>query len=313
MRFSIICGEYHRIVQDHMITISNPSLKIDIEKILPSILESTQPYFLSSTLIISVVYLLFSLISPMFSTQLVCLTLTLYIFVNYMVHLTFFSSSLVVTLKRVSSRRHYLCCYRLSNEYYTNIHKRFPRFKSLKNRIHLLFNQDSIWKTFFAGISCLLLIIFLISSIWSCLSIDTRLFDDRFLPRDAYTLRKHMQSQIDDFDLGPVIMFTIPEAINYENEQVKLAMNALINQCQKESSTNEFKLLWLDHENIEYITKGKDDLQVRITPFSQNDLIVEQGLNHSVIKASRFYCQYKSIKGNNEKSFPNKEMYSVSS
>jgi hypothetical protein len=106
-----------------------------------------------------------------------------------------------------------------------------------------------------------------------------------------------MQSQIDDFDLGPVIMFTIPEPINYQNEQVQLIMNNLINQCQKEISTNTFKLLWLDHENIEYITKGNDDLQVRITPFSQNDLIVEQGLNHSIIKASRFYCQYKSIQG----------------
>jgi hypothetical protein len=117
-----------------------------------------------------------------------------------------------------------------------------------------------------------------------------------------------MQSQIDDFDMGPVIMFTIPEAINYENEQVQLAMKGLIDQCQRESGTNTFKLLWLDHENIDYITNGKDDLQVRITPFSQNDLIVEQGLNHSIIKASRFYCQYKSIKGKKTKYLIKKNM-----
>jgi hypothetical protein len=138
-------------------------------------------------------------------------------------------------------------------------------------------------------------------SIWFTLSIDTRLFDDEFLPRDASTLRKHMQSQSDDFDLGPIIMFTIPEAINYENERIQLGINSLINQCQNEIRTNTFKLLWLDHENISYITTSHDDLQVRITPFSKNDLIVLQGLNDSIIKASRFYCQYKSIKGKEKK------------
>lgn len=301
IRVSIVCGEYHRIIKDHLKTIRDISSDIELDKILPSILESTHPYFLASTFIISIVYLLLSFISPMMSTKLISLTLILYILINYFLHATFFSASLVITLKRVSSYRHFLCCYRLPLDYSSRSNEKSSRLKSWKNSLRFLSNEDSIWKRFFAGIGCLSLILFAISSIWICLSIDTRLFDDQFLPNDATSLRKYMQSQTDDFDIGPVVMFTIPEAINYENEQVKSAMRSLLDQCQKEKRINSFQLFWLDHENIPSILQGKEDLQLRITPFSQNDLIVEQRLNDSIIKASRFYCQYRSIKGNEKK------------
>ncbi|CAF3017265.1 unnamed protein product [Rotaria sp. Silwood2] len=297
MRFSIVCGEYHRIIEEHFIAVTDASSDIDIEKILPSIIESTHPYFIVSTLIISFVYLLFPLCSLMSSAMPICLTLALYIFVNYIVHSTFFSSCLVITIKRVSSRRHCLFCCRLSKDYYTKTNRKCNKLKSLKTKIHSLLNVDSIWKKLIASILCLLLIVFLILSMWFGLSIDTSLYEDKFLPRDAYSLRSHMQSQADDFDIGPVIMFTIPQAINYENEQVQLAMRFLLDQCVNETRTNTFKLLWLDYENIPHIVTGQDELQYRITPFSRNDLIVSQGHNHSTIVASRFYCQYKSIKG----------------
>lgn len=298
MRISILCGEYHRIIKDHMITIRDMSSEIDIEKILPSIIESTHPYFLISTLIISIVYFLCFIISPMLSTKLICLTLTLYICINYIVHSTYFTSCFIITLKRISSRRHCLFCYRLSNDYYTKKNEKFSKLKSIKNRLNLLLlNNNLIWKKIFSAILCLLLIIFLLTSIFFSLSIDTRLFEDKFLPRDAYSLRKYMQSQIEDFDIGPVIMFTIPEEIDYENKENQLSIHDLINQCRNETRTNTFKFLWLDQENINYIINGKENLNIRITMFSHNDLYVLQGVNYSKIMASRFYCQYKLIKG----------------
>lgn len=233
----------------------------------------------------------------MFSTMIICLTLSLYMLINYIIHCTFFSSCLVITLKRVSSHRHSLFCFRLSNDYYLNSTKKFHKLRLLKQKIHSTLTMDSIFKKFLTGILCLLLIIFLISSIWFGLSIDTSLYEEKFLPRDAYSLRKHMQIQLDEFDIGPVIMFTIPKAINYENEQIKSAINILIKQCHSQTRTNRFKLLWLDHETINYIINSTDSLEVRISPYSRNDLIISEGLNPSIINASRFYCQYKSIQG----------------
>ncbi|CAF5189378.1 unnamed protein product, partial [Rotaria magnacalcarata] len=153
-----------------------------------------------------------------------------------------------------------------------------------------------MWKKPFASIFCLLLIVFIILSLWFGLSIDTSLFEDKYLPREFYSLRSHMQSQADDFEMGPVIMFTIPEAIDYNNAYTQEAMRNLLEQCVSETRTNTFKLLWLDNENIAEITTGKDNLNYRITPFSKNDLIVSEGQNFSTIQASRFYCQYNSIK-----------------
>jgi len=92
-------------------------------------------------------------------------------------------------------------------------------------------------------------------------------------------------------------MFTIPEEIDYENKQNQLSIRSLINQCQNETRTNTFKFLWLDNLIIDDIINGKEDLHIRITPFSHNDLYVSQGLNYSTINASRFYCQYQFIKG----------------
>jgi hypothetical protein len=136
-----------------------------------------------------------------------------------------------------------------------------------------------------------------IVSIWLILSIDTRLFDDQFLPKNATSLRLYMKSQIDDYELGPVIMFVIPQTINYENKKNQFLIRRIVDQCLNETTTSKFKLLWLEQENIKTILTSKDSIPLRITPYSQNDLVIDEKKNRSIIKASRFYCQYKSIKG----------------
>ena len=297
MRFSIVCGEYHRILKEHSAVVTDVSAEIDIRKILPSIIESTHPYFMISTLIMVIVYVLFSICSPMSATRLMCLALGLYILVNYILHATFFSSCLVITLKRVSSRRHCLFCFRLSENYYTKTSRELNHLASLKRIIHSPLNINSKLKEVFSVCLCLLLVVSIIPNIWYLLSIDTCLFSDQLLPRDEYALRSHMKSQAEDFDVGPVIMFTIPEAINYENEQNKLAINSLLDQCVNVKQTNTFKLLWLDHEDIDKIKVPNSRLESRITPYSRNDLIIFDRENYSTIEASRFYCQYKSVKG----------------
>jgi len=115
-----------------------------------------------------------------------------------------------------------------------------------------------------------------------------------------------MKSQVDDYNIGPVIMFVIPQKINYENKKTQFLMRKLLQQCQNEITTNDFKLFWLDQENIQTILYSKDPINLRITPYSQNDLVISQGKNKSSIKASRFYCQYKSIKGKNKYYFDSK-------
>jgi hypothetical protein len=107
-----------------------------------------------------------------------------------------------------------------------------------------------------------------------------------------------MKSQVDDYNLGPVIMFVIPQTMNYENKKTQFSMRKILQQCQNEITTNDFKLFWLDEENIKTILYSKDPINFRITPYSQNDLVISQGKNKSIIKASRFYCQFNSIKGN---------------
>ncbi|CAF0960618.1 unnamed protein product [Adineta ricciae] len=298
LRISIVCGEYHRILKDHLLTLTDVSSEIDIEKILPSIIESTHPYFLISTLIITIVYSLLSIFSPMITTLLICLTLVLYIIVNYLVHATFFSSCLVITLKRVVARRHCLFCFRLSKDCCEDSEEEITtKWIFIKQKLSSLSIKDSVIKKFVAATLCLLFVLSMITSLWFFLSIDTRLFDDQFLPRDASSLRLHMKSQESDFNIGPVVMFTIPETINYENEQVRLAMRTLLEQCQSELRTNDFQLLWLDHENVTHLITGKDPISLRVTPFSQNDLVIVDRENTSAIMASRFYCQMTSIKG----------------
>ena len=92
-------------------------------------------------------------------------------------------------------------------------------------------------------------------------------------------------------------MFVIPEAINYENQKFSNAMRLLVKQCQNEKKINRFQLFWLDQENLTNILYGEDELQFRLTPYSQNDLVVVEKNNQPMIKASRFYCQYNSIFG----------------
>ncbi len=300
MRTSIICGEYHRIIKKHLPTSSTDiSTKLDIDKILPSILKSTYPYFLSSTLIIIIVYLIISLISPMLCIRYLGLTLILYIFINYLTHCTFFLSCFVLTLKRIKSRRHCLFCHQLPNDYHVRDRKRTIQAKKffVKKKLNFFSNMDRIFKKFFTGFLCLLSLVFVICSIWLILSIDTRLFEDKFLPKNASSLRSYMKSQIGDYDIGPIIMITIPEPINYENKTIQLLMTRLVEQCLNETATNDFKLFWLEQENIQNIITSKDPLSLRVTPYSQNDLIVTDGKNKSIITASRFYCQYRSING----------------
>jgi hypothetical protein len=266
--------------------------------ILRSIIEQTHPYFLVSTLTIASVYSLLAGISSMLSTSLICSTLVVYVLFSFIMNSTFFYTCLVITLKRVSSRRHCLFCHRLPSNYNLNSHKTTSNsMHVLKCRIQSLLTIDSIYKTFIAATLCLFAIVCVLFSLWSMLSIDTRLFGDELLPRDARALRSHMQAQTDEFDMGPVVIFTIPESIDYNHVQTKTSINNLIDQCRNESRTNSFKLLWLDYENVTTITHGNESIEYRITPLSNNDLLVVDDEQQSSIVASRFYCQLKSIQG----------------
>ncbi|CAF3212379.1 unnamed protein product [Rotaria sp. Silwood2] len=299
MRISILCGEYHRIIKHHMPTSStNVSTKIDIEKILRSIIKSSRPYFLCSTLIQIIVYLILSIISPMPCTKYLSLTLILYVFINYLTHCTFFSSCLIITLKRIKSRRHCLLCHHIPNDYHIKDRKKSIKKTFFQKPMKFFHKINPIIKIFFAGFLCLLTLICIIVSIWLILSIDTRLFDDKFLPRNSSSLRSYMKSQTEDYDIGPVIMFVIPQPIDYKNNKSQLLIHRIIEQCQNETTTNNFKLLWIDQEDINHLLTSKDPINFRVTPYSQNDIILLEENNKTIIKASRFYCQYKSIKGN---------------
>ena len=257
-----------------------------------TITRSTRSYFFSSTLITVGVYSLLALITPIPCARLLSATFVLYIAVNYFIHWTFFSSCLVVNLRRLQSHRHCLSCLRLPSEY----HLQSPK-QSAARRYIGSFSLDAIFKKLLFAFVCLLSLIGLIFSLWLILSIDTRLFDDRFLPRSATALRSYMKSQVEDYNIGPVIIFTIPEPIDYEKKITRDAIHRLLSQCQSEPTTNDFQLLWLDHENLSTLLDGHEPMDMRMTPYSTNDLILVQGKNRSTIRASRFYCQLKSIKG----------------
>ena len=262
---------------------------MDVESLLTSIIESSHPYFFVSTFTLCCVYFLFVLLTPMASTMLISLTFVLCLVINAAVHCTFFSSCLVITLRRISSRRHCFSCIRLPSTYEVPV----------KTRVTFVerWNIDSIYRTFTAGTLCLLSIVGVVFSLWLSLSIDTRLFDDEFLPRDLRTLRSHMKSQMEDFDIGPMIVFTLPRPVDYHSREVNDSIFALLEQCRSEPRTNAFRMLWLEKENITLITDTNGSMAMRITPYSRNDLVVTQGENRSTIVASRFYCQWNSIQG----------------
>ncbi|CAF0973436.1 unnamed protein product [Adineta ricciae] len=298
MRISIVCGEYHRIIKDHLpVSSNNVATKIDIEKILPLIIKSSRPYFLSTTLILIIVYLVLSLLSPMSCTRYLGLTLVLYVFIDYLTHCTFFSACLVFTLKRIKSRRHCLLCHHLPNDHYIKDRRRSFQKVVLEKPLQFWSNRNAMIKKFCTGFLCLISFGFIIFSVWSLFSIDTHLFEDRFLPKNATTLKSYMNSHIDQYNIGPVIMFVIPQPINYENKKNQALIRHLLQQCLNEPTTNQFKLLWLDQENIHTILTSKDPMNVRVTPYSQNDIIVSEINNKTVIKASRFYCQYQTSQG----------------
>lgn len=285
MRISIVCGEYHRLINEQ---IEKLSTTLPIEEIFSSIVESTHPIFFITTLSLGMIYFLLATFTSMISSILICLTLILHIFIVYLVHSTFFSSCLIITLRRIGSRRHCLSCHRLSSD------EENSSLSSTKTRS--ICRLNSLMKRCF----CLLSIVAFLFSVWFALSIDTRLFDENFLPTDAPSLRSYMKSQIDDFNIGPMVMFTIPEPIDYEDSNVRQAMNALLEQCQNENRINDFRLFWIEKENLPTILHEKLPLEMRITPFSHNDLIVKEEKNKTTIVASRFYCQYKSLQGDRD-------------
>lgn len=267
MRISIVCGETHRVLQ----TSSD-------EDAFTSIIESTNPFFLIATFSSSIIYFLLASLTPMISSNLICLTLILHIFVVYLIDSTFFSSCLFITLRRIESKR--------------------VRRQSSK-KIFSLFRFDSISRRFFSAIFCLLSIVGIFFSVSFALSIETRLFDDVFLPSDAQSLRSFMKSQLDDFNIGPMVMFTIPQPIDYNDSNVRQSMSSLLDQCRNENRINDFRLIWTEKENLDTILYEKTPLEFRISPFSNNDLVVKDENNRTTIIASRFYCQYQSLQGKN--------------
>lgn len=298
MRSSIIFGEYHRIIEDYLKNLPNVAAPIHVEQILSSIIECTHPYFLLSTFILSIVYFLLATFTPMASTAQICLTLVLYIIINYAVHATFFSSCLVITLRRLASHRHCLTCHRLPVDFSPISNTSSTCFRKFSEKFRSLFQIDSIYKKFIIALIDLLAIVGVFFSVWFALSIDTRLFDDAFIPPDAQSLRSYMKSQVEDFNIGPMVIFTIPQPVDYRHPTVRSAMSSLLDQCQSQPRINRFQLFWLEKENIDTITQETIPLEFRITPFSHNDLVIQQDKNHSTIVASRFYCQYRSLSGN---------------
>lgn len=298
MRISIVCGEYHRVLEKYMPQSStNISTKIDIEKILSSIFKSSRPYLLSSTIIQMIVYIIISLISPMPCIKYLTITIVVYVFVNYLTNCTFFSSCLTITLKRVKSRRHCLWCYHLPSDYHTKDRKKSINQSFFQKGMQCIEKIDPKLKKIVTGLICLLTVICVVLSIWSIILIDTRLFDDRFLPRNSSLLRSYMKSQNEDYDIGPVVMFVIPETLDYSDKKNQYYIHHIVEQCHNETTTNTFTLLWTEHESVDNLLTSKDPLHFRISPYSQNDIILGEENNKTVIKASRFYCQYKTIRG----------------
>lgn len=294
MRSSILCGVYHRYIEEYLPS-SAPNSRIDSEEILHRILRSSFSSIFSSTWILIIVYLLLAWISPIPCIEILSMTLVLYIIINTFLHGTFFSSCLVLTLKRLESYRHCLTCLPLAEDFYQKI----PSNQGEK-RFAKIFSLDRIYRKFLAALLCLLSVVVLLFSLWSIPSIDTRLFDDRFLPRNATSLRSYMKSQVDDYTIGPMIMFVIPSQLNYQQKSIQRAMSHLLDRCSNETTTNQFKLFWLDYENLKTLIYGRDPIPIRITPYSENDLIIHQGPNRSSIVASRFYCQFQSVKGDRD-------------
>ena len=300
MRCSIVAGEYHRIIEEQLPSPSSPSStssSIDVERILPLIIQSSRPYFLSSTLIITVVYFILSIASPISCARLLCITLILHVLLNYFLHCTFFSSCLVLTLERLQSHRHCLSCLRLSNDDYLQLPQPSRRQRFFSRLVQAYESTDSMIKKFAHGTLCLLSMILLFASLWLTLSIDTRLFDEKFLPRSADSLRSYMNSQITDYNIGPMIMLVVPDPVDYENELVRQGIHRFVQQCRNETMTNDFKLVWLEEENLHSILHEKGPLNTRMTPYSENDLIVSDGQNRSTIVASRVFCQFRGVKG----------------
>ncbi|CAF4300769.1 unnamed protein product, partial [Adineta steineri] len=139
---------------------------------------------------------------------------------------------------------------------------------------------------------------FIICSIWLISSFDTRLYEDKFLPKNASSLKSYMRAHFENYDIGPVIMFVIPKPMNYENKKNQLLIHNLVAQCLNETAmNNKFKLVWLEQEDLHDVLTSRNPLSVRLTPYSQNDLVISDKKNRSAIKASRFFCQYRSTKG----------------
>jgi hypothetical protein len=297
MRSSIVCDEYHRIIKIALSKQDNSEFQERLLIVITEILQVTHPYFLISTLTIISIYLLFAMISSVLSTPLICFTLVLFVLINSFLHATFFSSCLLISVRRVLSRRHCLFCQRLPMDYPITSGPIGRRVNEMIARMKSFNSFDSVMKKFLAGTIFLLSIVGLIFSLWFSLSIDTRLFDDELLPTDAHSIRSHMKSQIEEFDIGPIIMLTIPKPVPYDDERVRLAMFKLLEQCRNETRTNSFKMFWLDQENLDDIKRVNQPMELRITPFSRNDLLVLSDKGASTIQASRFYCQYRSVIG----------------
>lgn len=242
----------------------------------------------------------------MSATRSLALTLIFYLAVNYFTHCTFFSSCLVITLKRMQSRRHCLSCRMLSNDYYPKDSKRSNKTKIWQMPRKYFTEINPKIKKILAGFFSLLSLILVIVSIIFIFSIDTRLFEEKFLPKNATSLRAYMKSQTDDYDIGPVIMFVIPQMVNYQNKKNQLAIRRILQQCLNEKTTSDFHLLWLDQEKISTILTGKDPINFRITPYSQNDIILGEEKNRTMIKATRFFCQYRSYTGKRDSILLNK-------
>ncbi|CAF0972507.1 unnamed protein product [Didymodactylos carnosus] len=301
IRISIVCKEFHLTFCS--LTIPLQKLPDDnnsphsLTKRLKQTLKYSQPPFICTTIILCILYGLIFLISKISSIRIYSMAFCVYLFFNYFVHLTFFLSCLTITCRRINSNRHSLLCLKMSKIKPSTVSSSLSIIITTRFRPYF----RSLYTKTFAYFICLLTIVLFFYSLVTVFKIDTRLVDSQFIPVQSHSLHSYMSSLEKDFDIGPVIMFTIPSALDYKNETIQ-RIQMIIEQCRNGMSTNDFNLFWynwLDTNSQDQLTSSGGHNLSKISSLSTNNILLANDilLTNGTIQASRFYCQFKTIQG----------------
>lgn len=298
LRTSIICGVYHIKIRKYCSSANENQFQV--EKVFTKIFKSSHLHFINTIFVTIFTYTALGFLTPIPSISLMSFVFPIYMIIGYLIFVTFFASCLMLNLKRLKKNRHcFTCCKMPENQYdeihqkkkYSGFFKRYLKISPSKNP--KLFEVLSIFVVIGS------LAIFALS-LYVIYRIDTKLYDDRFLPRNATSLRSYMKSQTEDYDIGPIIMFTLPHPVSYRDENFRNRIIDFSKTCLNDSNTNNFRLVWLEKENVDEILNSRKKPEQMLTPYSRNDLAFSFKRKNVNIKASRFYCQYRTIKGHFE-------------